>query len=129
MTADEAQVVVRRLIGWWPTPDLTQEAAAGWVEELTSPALAITAGEALGYLRRTSHAGHVHRPRPGELVAAVRADRRAAARIVDTSRMLAAGRGGAVSPERASQWCRALRRVAAHECDLEEASRAEGLAP
>ncbi|MGH9090198.1 MAG: hypothetical protein ACRDZR_02270 [Acidimicrobiales bacterium] len=128
MRPDHVRPVLAQLAGRWPTPALTEEEALAWTADLTGP-LHITRDEALGYMRRHSHSGAPHRPRPGEMVAAVRADRRAAARITDTSRMLAAGRSGAVSPERASQWCRALRRVAAGDCDLDAAQRAEGLVP
>jgi hypothetical protein len=127
MTSAEAHQVVRRMLGWWATPPLTDEEALGWVEELTSPVLAIAPDEALTALRKTAHAGRVHRPRPGEIIAAVQAERRAQARITDTSKMLAESRAGAVSPERVSKWVRTCHRALAGE-DIEEAKIAEGIA-
>jgi hypothetical protein len=127
MNADEAQQVVRRLIGYWPTPELTEEETVAWADELTSRALQVTPEEAATFLRRASHSGQTFRPRPGELVAGVQAERRALRRITDTSRMLEAGRTGAVSPERASQWVAVCRRALAGE-DLAAAKVTEGVA-
>lgn len=127
MNADQAERVVRRIAGYWPSPQLTEEEALAWAQELTSRSLNITPEEAGTCLRRMAYAGQTFRPRPGEVVAHVQAERRAAQRIVDTSRMLAAGRDGAVSPERASQWARVCRRAAAGE-DLVAAKAAEGVA-
>lgn len=126
MNADRAQQVVRWVSGYWPSPAISDEEAVAWVEELTNPSVNIQPDEALSVLRRCSYAGQVHRPRPGQVIAAVQAERRARARIIDTSRMLEAGRAGAVSPERASQWVRACRRVAKGD-PIDEAKVAEGL--
>lgn len=126
MTANQAQEVVIRLSGFWPSPPITDPEAIAWAEELTKPELAITATEALGVLRKASYSGQTYRPRPGEVVAAVLSERRANARIADTSTMLATRRADAVSPERTSQWCRVCRRANAGE-PLAEAQLAEGL--
>jgi hypothetical protein len=126
MTSDEARQVVTRLVGYWPSPALDDAQAVAWVDELTNPVLRITPAEAITVLRRASHSGQTYRPTCGQVVAGVQAERRAQARITDTSKMLAERRAGAVSPERAGQWLAACRRVLAGE-PLESAKAAEGI--
>lgn len=126
MNADHAEQIVRRMIGYWPTPAISDEEAVAWVEELTKPDLGITPTEALAVLRRASYGADPHRPRPGQLVAAVLAERRALGRVAETRRALTAGREGAVSGERASAWARACRRML-EGVPLDEAKQLEGI--
>lgn len=126
MNAEHAEQIVRRMMGYWPTPAISDEEAVAWVQELTNPALAVTPTEALSVIRKASYAGEPHRPRPGQLVAAVQAERRALGRVEDTRRALTAGREGAVSGERASAWARACRRML-EGVSPDEAKAAEGL--
>jgi hypothetical protein len=67
---------MRSLMGFWPTPDMTEAEALVWQGELTDPELNITTEEALHALRQMSRDGETYRPRVGQLVAAVRARRR-----------------------------------------------------
>ena len=76
MTPEEAKIVLQRLVGFWPTPDLAEAEVLVWTDELTNLHLEITVAEALTELTTMSRAGNPFRPRVGQLVAAVRAGRR-----------------------------------------------------
>lgn len=128
MTADHAEQLVARLLGYWPSPPITDEEALIWANELTDPELDLTYSEVAAAIRRCSYAGERHRPRPGAVVAAVRAERRALRRLDDTKALVAAGSDGAASPARALEWLRACRRMVKGDARLDEVQRelAEG---
>jgi hypothetical protein len=125
MTARQAEVIIRRVAGYWPTPQLTDEEAIAWTDQLTDPDIDIAVAEALAVIRKAIYAGDVHRPRVGQLAAAVRVERRWKA-VHEGTQALAAGRSGAVTPARTRQWVNACRRVLNGE-RLGEAKAAEGI--
>lgn len=125
MNSTNAERIIERLLAYWPGSVDDAEALA-WADVLTSPEHAITESEAVTFLRRRSHDGAVRRPRPGELMAFVQAERRWQ-RLHDDSRALTAPRSGACDAERTGRWIRACRRIAAGE-RLEDAKAAEGIA-
>lgn len=125
MNAVQAEKVVRRLAGYWPSPQMSDEEALAWVETLTDPAVDVTPEEALAVVRRAIYAGDAHRPRPGQLVAAVRSERHWSQLHSDT-KALVAGRTEGVNPERVSQWVRVCKRTLAGE-PLATAKQAEGI--
>jgi hypothetical protein len=93
MNANAANTVIARLAGYWPTPAMTDEEALAWVEVLTSPDpfgtgrrgdRSITLDEARRWLSR--RLGDQFRPRPGQLVEWVRAERRSAQRVLTPPR-------------------------------------------
>lgn len=127
MNSRQGQALVEQMLALWPSPAMTDEEAVGWAAVLTDPELDMSFTEVSAVCRRISFSGDVHRPRPGQVVAAVKAERRARARVSDTSRMLAAGRDGAVDGERTRQWVRTCRRVLAGT-PLDDAKRMEGVA-
>ena len=127
MNSHQAEGVLNRLTAYWPSPQIEDAEAVAWADVLTDPGLDLTYTEVATVLRRASYAGDIHRPRPGQIVAAVKVERRAAARITDTGRMLAEGRAGAVSADRTRQWVAACKRVLNGE-PLERAVTAEGIA-
>ena len=93
MKADHANSVLARIVAYWPSPDLGDEEAVGFVGILTAERLAddepgLEVGEVLDVLKRRSFAGEQWRPRPGELVAAVRTERRQRKSIEKTRRAL-----------------------------------------
>jgi hypothetical protein len=68
--------MLRRAEGYWPTPAIADAEAFAWVSELTDPDLDIAPEEAKAVLVRLSRSGEVHRPRIGQVVAAVLVERR-----------------------------------------------------
>jgi hypothetical protein len=76
MNAEAAQMLMRLLEGYWPTPELKDAEAAVWLRELTNPDFAIEPAEAAEELRAMALEGVEHRPRVGQLVKAVRARRK-----------------------------------------------------
>jgi len=76
MTAADVDILLARIIGYWPTPEMTNEEALAWADEMTNPALSITPAETRQWLNRRMTDGW--RPRVGDLVAWVRAQRRQA---------------------------------------------------
>jgi hypothetical protein len=76
VTPQEAKVVLQRLVGFWPTPELAPPEVLAWTDELTHPVLEVTVQEALRELTAMSRGGTPFRPRIGQLVNAVRATRR-----------------------------------------------------
>ena len=82
MNVQESNVVVAMAEGFWPTPAMTEPETVAWFGSLGEPDM--RPGDVQTVLRRMARSGRAHRPRIGEVVAAVDAERRHRQRLEGT---------------------------------------------
>jgi len=82
VNVEESNVVVAMVEGFWPTPAMAEAEVVAWFGSLGEPDM--RPGDVQVILRRMARSGRAHRPRIGEVVAAVDAERRHRMRLEGT---------------------------------------------
>jgi len=82
VNVQECNVIVAMAEGFWPTPAMTEPETVAWFGSLGEPDM--RPGDVQTVLRRMARSGRAHRPRVGEVVAAVDGERRHRERLEGT---------------------------------------------
>jgi len=82
MNVSEANVITAMAEGFWPTPAMTEPETVAWFACLGEPDM--RPGDVQVILRRMARSGRAHRPRIGEVTAAVDGERRHRERLEGT---------------------------------------------